>query len=374
MPGRSGPVSVPAFLREHTFALSSTLSSPAVHRAHAHASAALASLSAHGSAVALAVALLQAVLAAAPPAPAPPMLPDLQRALVAVLEAGTARNSDGRAALRACVARVVFADASSPHLYRAAIEALAALAADRTIRDEAWRLRSLAKAARDVLRDLRAAHEEAPLASRVWKDTDMALAHAIGNRDDYRGGEIDAVCARLISTAEALVVSAQVGTFPATTHLKGPDSFEVHPLTFCTIHAFSKSLKRIHYHQRAILHQSAPLNKYGAEVALVQRFAYGGAQLVHQISSWRRSSRTSATRRLCLWPACIWFLTTPPAIWSQFSLTCLTCSAQRVSAQYPDRHLLPIRPQLPLKMDCWQRPGDCRLYGMCIPWWTEDNI
>jgi hypothetical protein len=198
------PAQVPAFIREHAFALSPSPSSPALLRAHRHASAALASLSAHGAAVALAVALLQTV-AAAGTAALPLPLPRLRRALVAVLAHGTSRNAAGRAELRACVARVVFADA-----------ALAALATDSSIRDEAWRLKSVAKAARDVLRDVRAAHDAAPLSARVWADIDSALAHAVESREEYRGGEMDAVCAELVETTEALVLSAQIGTHTAT--------------------------------------------------------------------------------------------------------------------------------------------------------------
>jgi hypothetical protein len=203
------PAQVPAFVREHAFALSPSPSSPALLRAHRHASAALASLSAHGAAVALAVAVLQTV-AAAGNATMP--LPRLRRALVAVLAYGTSRNAAGRAELRRCVARVVFADAASPRPYCAAVDVLEALAADGAIRDEAWRLKSVAKAARDVLRDVRAAHDAAPLSPRVWADIDSALAHAVESREEYRGGEMDAACAELVETTEALVLSAQIGT------------------------------------------------------------------------------------------------------------------------------------------------------------------
>jgi hypothetical protein len=211
---------VPAFLREHRFALTSNVSAPSVIRTHAQASTALAAITAHGTSVALAAALLQSACAlatsAAPgsiPVRTPrAFLPLLRAELATVVEAGAARNARRRHELRQAVARVVFADAEWPRRYGRYKADLAHLAhaKSRALRGEARRLRSVVRAARDAVAAAVAEHAREPLDGRVWGDVDYALAAAVGARDDSRGGDVDAACAELAGTIDAIVASAKV--------------------------------------------------------------------------------------------------------------------------------------------------------------------
>lgn len=202
---------LPPFLTMHKFALGPDPCSSALRAIHQDACTVLFAISRYGKAVALSASLLRSLSIDLGECAAL-FLPRLRTTLRCILKNGTRRNAAARRELRDLVARIVFADAAWPELYKKNVACLKNFANNFALEmtTETWQLRRILHEARRALFSSVRNHRAEELGKHCWALLDRALAGTMTKVCQNRVGVVETCCKELCSKVAFILRSSRV--------------------------------------------------------------------------------------------------------------------------------------------------------------------